>query len=205
MKGLLLKDLYAIKEKAIAMYLCVALFLVVLAMINAPDGEMLLYVASMLCGMIPISLLGMDERSDWLVFALALPYSKKDLVTSKYLLSLIISLILLILVGGGFGIALALYHQFSLMKWLITLILVIVVSQFSCVLSLPFCYGFGMEKGRMWYYIMVLILSACSYFLSEIVLIDNIIYPLIVVVLMIPILIFISYKLSIKLFEKREL
>lgn len=85
MKGLLLKDWYMMKKYCMAYLLITVVFLAVSCV---SDNIFFTFYPCLLCGMIPINLLSYDERSGWIQYSGALPYTKKQIVSSKYLVGL---------------------------------------------------------------------------------------------------------------------
>lgn len=87
MKGLLLKDWYMIKKHCRLYLLLAAVFLV----ISWFDNASLFYVIypCLTCGMITVSLMGFDERSGWVRYSGALPYTKAQLVSAKFIVGLL--------------------------------------------------------------------------------------------------------------------
>lgn len=72
MKGLLLKDWYMIQKYCRSYILITA----VIIGISLANGENLFFTfyPCMLCGMIPVTLLGYDERSGWMQYSGTMPY-----------------------------------------------------------------------------------------------------------------------------------
>lgn len=209
MKGLLLKDLLVFfSDKVYRIFILILSFCLVGCMVMGSDIETsitFIVLACVLFGTLPISLLGMDENSKWLNYALALPYAKKDLVISKYLLLLCITGGLLVLLGGGFGISLVIHHNFNLNDYLMILTIIIIVSQLITILSFPFYFKLGVERGRMAYYgVLVLFMVFISIF-ADVYFYSYPTWSLIIILLIIPILFIVSLKVSIIFFEQREL
>lgn len=148
MKGLLLKDFY-VTVKNLKIYLLVlAIFLA--AGVMDRSNVVFLYFLPIFGGMIPVTLLAYDERSRWTQYSLALPYGRKQIVSAKYLFGLIAQIIMAVLsmtalffVGASFT---------NLMVFLVT------ATATSCIvpaLCLPIVFKFGVEKGRIVYFVTV--------------------------------------------------
>ena len=97
MKGLILKDLY-MAVKYCRAYALIAIVFLGFSVVNG-DNMFFLFYPCLLCGMIPVNLLAYDERSKWLLYSAALPYSKTQLVTAKYLIGLMAQLVVLFATG----------------------------------------------------------------------------------------------------------
>ena len=86
MKGLLLKDWYMTK-KYCRYYLFLIIGFIILSMMSSGNMFFVFYPC-VLCGMIPVNLLGYDERSRFTEYAGTLPYTKTQIVSAKYLIGL---------------------------------------------------------------------------------------------------------------------
>ena len=85
MKGLLRKDVYVLFQASRAQLLIVLLFLVISMTMN---NTLIAYMLALYAAMMPITVISLDERSRFDRFALALPWSRAQIVLSKYALSL---------------------------------------------------------------------------------------------------------------------
>ena len=160
MKGLLLKDFY-VAVKNLKMYLVIALFFIGAA-IMGKNNIFFLQFLSLIGGMIPVTLLAYDERSRWTEYSLALPYSEKQIVSGKYIIGIaapaaisVLSSIILFVVGHGFD-EIILFFATSI--------------SLSCIipaLCLPFSFKFGVEKGRIAYFVVLALLVVISAFAGE--------------------------------------
>ena len=155
MKGLLLKDFYTLLKQ---MYLYL-IFIVLLSLIP----EMNLFrIASVYAAMLPITVIGFDERSKWDHLAIMMPYSKRDLVMSKYVIgylgiavcsviSLIIQAVVVTIANQPFTVELAL-----------TIVLTSFAALAILAINLPFMFWLGVERGR----IVFMVLIAVTVFLG---------------------------------------
>ena len=160
MKGLLLKDFY-VAVKNLKMYLVIALFFIGAAIMDK-NKIFFLQFLSLIGGMIPVTLLAYDERSRWTEYSLALPYSEKQIVSGKYIIGIaapaaisVLSSIILFVVGHGFD-EIILFFATSI--------------SLSCIipaLCLPFSFKFGVEKGRIAYFVVLALLVVISAFAGE--------------------------------------
>lgn len=98
MKGLLLKDFYMAWRYCRILLVLVVVFI---ALSWADQGSLffLLYPI-ILVSMIPVTLLGYDERDRWTGYSDTLPYTRGQLVSAKYLVGLCFS-------GGAFLLSVA--------------------------------------------------------------------------------------------------
>ena len=89
MKGLLKKEWFVLWNKPIMILIPLILFAVM--GITSHNFFMIMYLP-LYIGILPVSLITTDETSRWERFALGMPYSRKDLVSAKYLMSLLLVL-----------------------------------------------------------------------------------------------------------------
>ena len=86
MKGLLLKDLYMSVKYCRVFFLAVICFIAV-SFFN--DDMLFIVYPSLIAGIVPLSLISYEERDKWTQYSGTLPYTRAQIVTGKYLISLI--------------------------------------------------------------------------------------------------------------------
>ena len=153
MKGLLLKDWYMMKQYCRAYLLVTVLFLVISA-VNSENLFMVFYPC-LFCGLVPVSLLGYDERSRWLQYSATLPYSRAQIVSGKYLIGLLTQLAVFCVTGLVQGVRMKLQGGFDPGDFLVLMLLLLSIATVTSSISLPFMFKLGVEKGRIAYYVMV--------------------------------------------------
>ncbi len=153
MKGLLLKDWYMMKKYCRAYLLIAAVFIAV--SLFSDDNMFFVFYPCLLCGMIPVNLLGYDERSRWMQYSGTLPYTKTQIVSAKYLIGLFSQATMLIVIGVAQGIKMTVAGKFVLGEFVVLMLLMLIVSTLTSSISLPFIFKLGVEKGRTAYYIMI--------------------------------------------------
>ena len=207
MKGLLLKDFYMM-IKYCRINLAVSVMFLVLAFFN--DNLFILFYPSMICGLIPTTLLAYDERSRWLQYSMTMPYTQTQIVSSKYLIGLISQSLMLLVIAAVQAIKMSMSGGFMLREYLTMLMLVAVLSLFSSSVSLPFIFKLGVEKGRIVYYVMVGV--ACGLGGGVSVLLGKDTLQPVAFDAVLPVLLLIvagiyalSWYLSVVFFKKREL
>lgn len=160
MKGLLLKDWYMMKAYCriypaiLAIFLAISLF-----------GEENLFFAfypCMLCGMLPVNLIAYDEKSRWAQYSGTLPCTRAQLVSVKYLICLFAQGAVLLLSGLAHGVRMALHGGFHGGEYAAFLLALVVVAALTSSVPLPFIFKFGVEKGRIAYYLMIGVVCALS-------------------------------------------
>lgn len=161
MKGLLLKDYYMFM-KYCRMYLLIAAIFGVCSL-NRSNIFTMAYPA-VLCGITAVSLIGYDEKSRWQQFCETLPYTRKQVVTSKYMFSLILIAGLSVLFAVAHALAGIVSGQLNGMWVLDVFGLIWSVGHLFCAIILPFIFKYGSEKGRLMYIAVVVIF--CVFFVS---------------------------------------
>lgn len=164
MKGLLLKDWYMIKRYNRA-YLLIAAVFVALSLFGS-DNLFFMFYPCLFCGIIPVSLLGYDERSGWMQYSAAMPYTKAQLVSGKYAISLLVLLAVLLVTGIAQAVKMTLGGGFEPGAFAKLMALMLPVSVIAPSVSLPFIFRLGVEKGRAAYYIMIGFVCGAGYLAS---------------------------------------
>lgn len=164
MKGLLLKDLYMTRKYFRSFALLIAVFLVC-SVFSDTISFMVLYPC-VLAGMIPVNLMSYDSQSRWEEYAGALPYTRAQLVSAKYLLGLVSILTVLALTGICQGLRMVLEGSFLWQELLPLLAMLLVLSLVTPALSMPLLFRLGVEKGRLIYLVFIGVACGGSVFLG---------------------------------------
>jgi len=208
MKGLLLKDLY-MTAKYCRSYLLIAAVFIAVSFVGTENMFMIFYPC-LLCGMIPVNLLGYDERSRWLQYSETMPYSRAQIVSGKYLIGLGAQSAMLIVTAIAQAIRMNINNSFSASDYLVMIMLLLIMSMLSSSICLPFIFKLGVEKGRMAYYVMIGIICGGSIVASTVLrdAMQSGIKPngVLALVAVLGIAIYaLSWYLSIVFYKKREL
>ena len=164
---------------------------------------------SLLCGMIPVTLLSYDERSHWAQYVGVLPCDRKTVVGGKYLIAVVMvaaaTLLSVTVIAVRFAAAktpMAGADVLGLAE------LMCAGGLFAPAVCLPFMFRCGVEKGRMAYYgVIVLFFGACAALTS----VDSgeavgaVSWGSHVILLAAAVLFVLSWALSVKLYKNREL
>lgn len=146
MKALLLKDWYMLCRY------CRTYLLVTLVFFGASfaSGTMAFcrYYPCVLAGMLPITLISYDERSGFDRGCAALPVTKKKLVSEKYLLCIILILAMWLLSIALSAVQLRREDAPSADAIRGEAALIFACAMLSPTVSMPFVFRFGAEKGR---------------------------------------------------------
>ncbi len=142
-------------------YLFVSIGFIILSMVSSGNMFFVFYPC-LLCGMIPVNLLGYDERSRWTEYVGALPYTKAQIVSAKYLIGLFTQIAMLVVICIAQVVKMGIEGTFVLKEFLVLMMLLLIMASVASSLTLPFVFKYGVEKGRGAYYVMIGVVSAGS-------------------------------------------
>jgi len=217
MKGLLIKDWKLMKNNAMFMLMIIIISIGCAAGLKNPFFA--LGYATALISIFSVNTIAYDEYDNGMPYLFSLPVSKKTYVKEKYTFAVLISVVgLTVATMISAGVALFMNEQYEIKEWLGILSL----SLFCVILIqgviIPVRMKFDSEKHKMAMLIVVgvmaavvggvfAIVEACGIDLD--VVLDEILLAkawvtFTVVILIGAILMFVSYKLSVRFMEKRE-
>ena len=148
MKGLLLKDFFTISKSLRA-------FLLIIVVFACLPGFNMAVFAVVYAALLPMTAISYDERCKWDTMAAMLPYNSTELVVSKYLLGYIAVLGAAVLalivhtVYGQVGVSAGSDYVSSIAGGAFSGLLIM-------ALSLPAIFKFGVEKGRLLFFVILL-------------------------------------------------
>lgn len=207
MWGLIKKDMYLMKSNIKKMAIIFVTY-IVLAIQGTFDSDVILPIMGMILLMTTFSY---DDYNNWNAFAISLPSGKKNIVKAKYalvLMMIVISFVLSLIVSSLIAISKDNFNLFDCASSIFGSILGVVL---IIIILYPLIFKYGVEKGKIALFAVIfggaLVVSLAAMFISTNPLkpvfefLDNhmILLPLIVLLLL-----FISYKVSEKIFMKRE-
>lgn len=163
MKGLLRKDFYMAAKYCRSYLLIGIVFLAVSFTGEDRQHLFFLFYPCLLCGMVPVNLLAYDERSRWTQYSGALPYTKAQLVSGKYLVGAIIQGGMFLAVGIAQAVRMNLAGGFRLGEYALFMVSFFAVAAVASSICLPFVFRWGVEKGRIAYYCMIVLACAGGY------------------------------------------
>lgn len=157
MKSLILKDWYLATKNCWAYIIVIVPFLAISLFADTP----ILFTFSfpvLLTSVTSINIITYDEKCRWQNYSLSMPYTRKQIVASKYIMAAILSCSLSLLGGitqivscfinGNAGEISALYLMF-------TICVLILIGIVSPCLIFPFIFKMGVEKGKILYVIIM--------------------------------------------------
>lgn len=206
MKGLLFKDLFTLRKQG-KVYLLLVVFYVFYSMLMK-NVSMLSAMLTILCAIAPITTLAYDENCKWDRYALSMPISRKMIVLSKYVFGLLLLLISMAIVTPLSMVVVSYTREMKMMPtFMITLVVNGIAVLFLSVL-LPLLFKFGVEKGRLFMFMIFFIPMAIAYLYNKMNLslpsketlkILGYLSPVFLVIILL-----ISITISIKIYEKKE-
>ncbi|MBR4869302.1 MAG: ABC-2 transporter permease [Oscillospiraceae bacterium] len=200
MKGLILKDLYMTKAYLRAFVILMVGF-IFLSAFSAENAFFLFYPA-ILAGTIPFSLIAYDERSKWNQYCETLPVSRKTVVSARYIVALgfFFAVFLLTAIIKPFSPA------FSFESYISDLCLLLTMGLLTPTVLLPLVFRFGVERGRLFYYIIIGVFCALSVTAADISHLTGSFrgVPLFLLPLVTLVLFALSWLISIRIYERKE-
>ena len=205
MKGLIKKDLLILKN-SLKTFLIVLIIYGCMICMGTLD---IFFLPPFISMIVMVSTFNYDNYNKWDFYALTLPNGRKNVVRAKYLTTVLVVAVTMIiaLVIGLLFLKKADYLQ-SLTTCLCTFL---GISLFEAILY-PLIFKYGVEKARIAIFGLIfgliiiggiIIKFADFSFLDNLDFLKNYINYLILII--ISIVLFISYKISVILFNKREL
>lgn len=206
MKGLLIKDFYLLIKYCRSMFLITILFTVVSCL--GEENYLLLVYPCVVTSIIPVTLFSCDEREKWISYSGTLPYSKAQLVSAKYMISIFMALYMVLQAVVIIGIFSLVRNTFSLRELFETASSLFMMTLLPPTLILPFVFKFGSEKGRIFYYLIVGLICGLAAALN---LTENVSTNLISSITSTVVFVFVaiafagSWMVTIKIYEKKEI
>lgn len=160
MKSLLLKDFYVITKQ-------LKIFLIIIPVITLTTGEAMSTFSILLGAVLPMTAIAYDERSKWNELAAMMPYSKFDLIFSKYLLGYLcmFGAALLVFIGQIIGKN----NGIVVIDDDINVLLFAVMGGLIFIaINTPILFKFGSEKGRFVFIITMALVGASGPILQKV-------------------------------------
>lgn len=196
MGGLILKDLYALK-KLCGYYLIVIGTFVVLAYLEY--NSMKIAFPSLLAGVIPYTMYAYDERERFNVYCDVMPVSRKSYVSAKFILGLAA-----VIAASALTIAASLLSPIAECPYPTSLVLfqALTPGLLTMAIMLPLGFRFGAEKGRLVMVLVFALFFAASYGIHSTA---TLAINSLGLMLVIAALLALSWLLSQRIYEKKEL
>lgn len=207
MKGLLLKDFYLSWRYCRAFLVIVAVFLAV--SFSGDDNIFFLIYPIMIASVIPMTLVSYDEHDKWTAYSGTLPYTRAQLVSTKYLVGMCFGTVAFLISMAATTVRMILGGGFVLEQFAVVGTALLVLGCLGPALILPYVFKYGAEKGRMAFYITIGLFTAAATVLAgigfQVQVMGGGLWPLAVVAGVSILLYALSWWLSIRFYQKREL
>lgn len=168
MFGLLRKDVFNLSSQ-LKIYLFFPLMAVAFC-IWQKNFSFTQVMISILIIFVPLSAFAYDEMSNFNTYALTLPVTKKQIVLSKYMLSLILTVVVMIVATLIGVIISALPLELKVENWeeylAIVVIACLAMNFVNCVM-LPLMFRFGSEKARVMLMIIFFGIGGLGYLVNS--------------------------------------
>lgn len=216
-KGLIIKDFMNIKSYKSTMIYLVIIFLIT-SVINNQVSTILPIMIILIFGMIGINSFSYDSFSKSDKYILSFPVSKKDMVKARY-----IYILLMTFIGAIIGPVLAILVHFfktkafeGINEILMTTVGALLGMLVLQIVQVPIMYKFGAEKGRIIQMVSIILvmttvsgITALLIKISPYTLDDFLVmlkdYGCLLLTIIIGTLYCVSYKVSCKIFLKKEI
>ena len=165
-RGLLKKDLLVLL-RAYKLYLLIIIMFMASSLFMTSAQSWQIIFPALICGMMPVSLYSLDERDKWNTYALTTTYTRRGIVSEKYLFGII--MMLAVTAVGALAMSVrALYEPLEVklavnvytvfghdievplaaVKAVETVLHCAAISLLPAALTMPFMFALGAEKGR---------------------------------------------------------
>ncbi len=208
MVGLIKKDLLMIKSN-----LKMVLIMLVVFFIMALQGEFdISFVPPFIVVMLFMSTFSYDEFNKWDAYAVTLPNGRKNVVKSKYVASLILTIVTIILTIILNSLVGLINNNLEFDKFISTIMGCVFGVILIQSIMYPFIFKYGMEKGRIGLFVISFAIVGIIGLLSSVLKINiptNVVtffdnYWFVIIPLISIVLLLISYKISEKIYLKKE-
>lgn len=208
MLGLIKKDFLIIKGNSKLIIIMLFIFFIM----ALQGGFDISFVPPLVVVMLFISTFSYDEYNKWDAYAITLPNGRKTIVKSKYIANLILialSIIITLLLNCLVGI---INNKLEFNNFISTLIGGSFATILIQAIMLPLIFKFGIEKGRILLFVLIFSITGITGIFSKIIKLNiptNIItffntYWFVIIPIILVIAILISYKISEKIYLKKE-
>lgn len=208
MLGLIKKDFFMIKANLKTLLIYLAIYTV----ISFNGNFEMSFLLPFLCIMTFISTFSYDDFNNWNAYAVTLPSGRKNIVRSKYIATIIVSLISFI-IGITISILVSMTKRNVDLEIIVSSLLdsLLAISLMVSIMY-PLIFKYGSEKGRIIVFAVVFGIIGIGVLVAKVVNMTSIIniingldnYLLITIPIVSVILLGISYLISNKIYKNRE-
>lgn len=147
MKGLIIKDFLNLRKNLKITLLIIGFFAIYAYGTNNPSY--MIAMVTFILAMMSITSMAYDDMTKWDRYALAMPISRKDIVISKYILSILLSILSILISFSATYLLILPRSNMDRKELLLITYVVFYISLVYVSVILPFIYKFGVEKTRI--------------------------------------------------------
>lgn len=208
MLGLIKKDLLTIKGNLKSILVIFFVF-IIMSFQNKSDFS---FILPLICVMLFISTFSYDEYNNWNAYAITLPNGRKSVVKSKYIATIALALIATI-ITALISLIISITNNNFNVEETISSILGSISSVFIIQsIMYPLIFKFGVEKGRIFLFVGAFLITAVIGFIMNLIDLSSIEgmlkifnnYWVIIIPVILVMMLFISYKISYKIYIEKE-
>lgn len=207
MKGLLRKDIYQM-WKYYKMYYILAIIMEIASIWASGNLFLAVYPLVLMC-MVPSNMQTVDESGKWELYCGTLPCTRKQVVTGKYLIGPMMAFPVLVLVAVCQCLQMGLAGNFTWGSLRDVLLVCLTMVLLMPAVSLPLMFKFGTTKSRMVQFVVIgffiAIVTVWTLMMNQ----DAPYLPVfnkgLVTVLVMAVVYLLSWRLSVRFYEKRDL
>ncbi len=209
MIGFIKKDLAMIKSN----FKLLGVLIIVYTIMGLMGKMDISFILPFMCVMIMISSFSYDNYNKWDAYSISLPNGRKNSVKSKYittiLMTLIVSIITIVL---SFIISYVNTKTINYEQILVTMFGTLFGTLLVLTFMYPIIYKFGVEKARIGIFLLVFGIVIIGSLFANYIDLSNVLkslafledYLIIILIIVAIIMVYISYIISKKIYEKKE-
>lgn len=207
MKGLLRKDVYQM-WKYYKIYYVLAIIMEIASILASGNLFLAVYPLVLMC-MVPSNMQTVDESGKWELYCGTLPCTRKQVVTGKYLIGPMIAFPVLVLVAVCQCLQMGLAGNFTWGSLRDVLLVCLTMVLLMPSISLPLMFKFGATKSKMVQFVVLGIFIAVVIIWTLLMNQSNPYLPDlsggVLPVLVMAVVYLLSWRLSVRFYEKRDL
>ncbi|MCM1008354.1 MAG: ABC-2 transporter permease [Ruminococcus flavefaciens] len=209
MKGLLIKEFIMFRKNCIAPII----FLIFIMFAEIMGQYQMIVFAPIFISIIPSSYMTFDETSRWDIYSLIIPAKRSNIVSSKYIFTLILISISIILaaLSGFIGLNIDKENEFVWSSFLSLIEALIIVGLIFPMIMLPLNFKLGTAKARIATMIFAGFIGGSTAIFANseelnlaLIFSDMSCWTKIIIAAAVAMLFLISWELSILFYNKRE-
>ena len=209
MIGFIKKDLAMIKSN----FKLLGVLIVIYTIMGLMEKMDISFILPFMCVMIMISSFSYDNYNKWDAYSISLPNGRKNSVKSKYITTLLMTFIVSIITTIlSFIISYINTQSINYEQILVTMFGTVFGTLLVLTIMYPIIYKLGVEKARIGIFLIVFGIVIIGSLLANFVDLSNILkalafledYLIIILILVAIIMVYVSYKISEKIYLKKE-